>query len=45
MPEVSELQDVKWFALQEAIDRLDYENAKGIFKKGLEKLAADKNEE
>jgi len=45
VPDVSELQDVKWFPLHEAIDRLDYDNAKGIFKKGLEKLAADKNEE
>ncbi len=44
VPDVSELKDVKWFSLHEAIDRLDYNNAKDIFKKGLEKLAVDKNE-
>ena len=44
VPDVSELQDVQWFSLHEAIDRLDYDNAKDIFKKGLEKLALQKNE-
>lgn len=38
VPDVSELQDVKWFAKQEAIDAIDYENAKDIFNKGLEKI-------
>lgn len=38
VPDVSELQDVKWFSLAEAIDTLDYENAKDIFQEGLQKL-------
>jgi NADH pyrophosphatase NudC (nudix superfamily) len=38
VPDVSELKDVKWYSRQEALDTIDYENAKDIFKKGLEKL-------
>ncbi len=38
IPEVSELSDVKWFALQEAMEAIDYENARDIFKSGLKKL-------
>ncbi|MBU1202635.1 transcription antitermination factor NusB [Patescibacteria group bacterium] len=38
VPKVSELKDVKWFPLSEALDRIDYENAKDIFNKGLEKI-------
>src|SRR3989339_1303865 len=38
VPKVSELKDVKWFALKEARDILGYENAKEIFDNGIEKL-------
>lgn len=38
LPGTKEVQDVKWYPLQEALDTLDYENAKDIFSKGLEKL-------
>lgn len=38
VPQVSELKDVQWFSKQEAIDILDYDNAKDIFNVGLEKL-------
>ena len=38
VPDVSELKDVKWFSLQEALATLGYDNAKDIFKTGLEKL-------
>ena len=38
VPDVSELKDVKWFSLQEALATLGYDNAKDIFRTGLEKL-------
>lgn len=38
VPKVSELKDVKWFALKEARDILGYENAKEIFDNGIAKL-------
>lgn len=38
VPQVNELKDVKWFSQQEALDILDYDNAKDIFNKGLEEL-------
>src|SRR3989339_1950824 len=38
VPDVSESKDVKWFSLQEALATLGYDNAKDIFRTGLEKL-------
>lgn len=38
VPDVKELQDVKWYPMREAYDRIDYSNAKDIFNKGLEKI-------
>ena len=40
IPKVTELKDVKWYPLNEAFDRLDYENAKEIFNNGLKKMGA-----
>ena len=38
VPDTTELQDVKWYPAQEALDRIDYANAKDIFKTGLDKI-------
>lgn len=38
VPDTSELKDVKWYTAKQALDILGYENAKDIFKKGLEEL-------
>ena len=38
IPQTSELKDVKWFSQSETLDKLGYDNAKEIFKNGLDKL-------
>lgn len=38
VPDVSELKDARWFPLAEALSILGYDNAKDVFKTGLEKL-------
>ena len=38
IPDTNELQDVKWYTAKEALDILGYDNAKDIFRAGLDKL-------
>lgn len=42
LPETKELKEIRWFPLQEALDILGYDNAKEIFKNGLDKLGLNK---